>query len=61
MVLHVVKMKIKIMTVEQFISKLQECPKDAEVLILIKVGPDTDLQCYIPEPEYDENQNKVYL
>lgn len=49
------------MTVEQFISKLQEFPKDAEVLILINVGPDTDPQCYIPEPEYYENQNKVYL
>ena len=49
------------MTVEQFIAKLQEYPKDAEVLILINVGPDTDSQCYIPEPEYYENQNKVYL
>jgi hypothetical protein len=49
------------MTVEQFIAKLQECPKDAEVLILINVGPDTDPQCYIPEPEYYENQNTVYL
>lgn len=49
------------MTVEQFISKLQECPKDAEVLILINVGSGTDLQCYNPEPEYYEDQNKVYL
>ena len=49
------------MTVEQFISKLQEFPQDAEVLILIDVGSGTDLQCHIPEPEYYENQNKVYL
>ena len=49
------------MTVEQLISKLQEFPKDAEVLILIDVGPKTDIQCHIPDPEYYKNQNKVYL
>ena len=49
------------MTVEQLIAKLQEYPKDAEVLILINVGPETDPQCYIPEPEYYENQNTIYL
>ena len=49
------------MTVEQLIAKLQELPKDAEVLILIDNGSEKDLQCCNPEPEYDENQNKVYL
>lgn len=49
------------MTVQELIDKLQEFPKDAEVSILIEVGSEADLQCYNPEPEYDENQNKVYL
>ena len=49
------------MTVEQFISKLQEFPKDAEVLILIANGSEKDLECYNPEPDYYPHQNKVYL
>lgn len=48
------------MTVEQFISKLQEIPKDAEVVITYMdfLGED---HAYGPKPDYYENQNRVYL
>lgn len=48
------------MTVEQFISELQEFPKDAKVAI-----PGEDLHGHAfsssPSPKYYENYNTVYL
>ena len=48
------------MTVEQFILKLQECPKDAEVVIYEDNPYHGDLE-KDPEPDYYPHQNKVYL
>ena len=48
------------MTVEQFISKLQEFPKDAEVVKFYKFGFGGSNE-YEPEIDYYPNQNKVYL
>ena len=48
------------MTIEQFISKLQEFPKDAEVVKFYEfVFGDSNE--YEPELDYNPNQNKVYL
>lgn len=51
------------MTVEQFISKLQEFPKDAEVVISQEfgLGWGGHYTEYDPNPDYYPNQNKVYL
>lgn len=48
------------MTVEQLISKLQEIPKDAEVVITYMdfLGED---HVRAPQPDYYDNQNRVYL
>lgn len=48
------------MTVEQLISKLQEIPKDAEVVIFHEFGFGGSNE-YEPELDYYSNQNKVYL
>lgn len=47
-------------TVEQFISELQQFPKDAKVVIpsLDRHGYDT---AFSPSPRYYENYNRVYL
>ena len=51
------------MTVEQLISKLQEFPKDAEIVIHYESGFGWGgyySECD-PQPKYHPNQNKVYL
>ena len=48
------------MTIEQFISKLQEFPKDAEVIICEYNTYYGDLEKE-PEPDYYPHQNRVYL
>ena len=48
------------MTVEQFISKLQEFPKDAEVVKFYEFGFGGSNE-YEPELDYYPNKNKVYL
>ena len=48
------------MTVEELILKLQEFPKDAEVVICEYNPYYGDLK-KDPEPDYYPNQNKVYL
>lgn len=48
------------MTVEELILKLQEFPKDAEV-VGIRFNPyGDDFECE-PDPNYYPNQNRVYL
>ena len=48
------------MTVEQFISKLQEFPKDAEIVSLTKDEYGDTIECF-PELMYDKDINKIYL
>lgn len=48
------------MTVEQFISKLQEFPKDAKVAITCVNLHNHEFSC-APNPKYYENHNTVYL
>ena len=49
-----------IMTVEQFISILQELPQNAEV-VTTGVNLHGNEFTYAPNPKYYENYNRVYL
>lgn len=48
------------MTVEQFISKLQEFPQNVEV-VTTGVNLRGNEFTYAPNPKYYENYNKVYI
>lgn len=48
------------MTIEELILKLQEFPKDAEVVNLTEDEYGDTIEC-LPEPIYYKDINKVYL
>ena len=48
------------MTTEELISKLQELPKDTEVVIFYEFGFGGSNE-YEPELDYYPSQNKIYL
>ena len=48
------------MTVEELILKLQELPKEAEVVLIRPNLYGDDFVCD-PDPDYYPNQNRVYL
>ena len=48
------------MTVEEFILKLQEFPKDAEIVHLAYDEYGDTIEC-LPEPIYHKDIDKIYL
>ena len=48
------------MTVEQFISELQEFPQDAKIAITCRDLHNHEFLC-APTPKYQKNFNTVYL